>query len=90
MDTRHRTILFSNAVAAALVGLDPAQLVGEPVLQFASARKTSASGPMGPRCWRRAPSAKPSCSGVTVRWCRWSSGWWHARRICMTRHCLSP
>ena len=27
VDTRHRTILFSNAVAAALVGLDPAQLV---------------------------------------------------------------
>ena len=36
VDTRHRTILFSNAVAAALVGLDPAQLVGEPVLRFAS------------------------------------------------------
>ena len=36
VDVRHRTILFSNAVAAALVGLDPAQLVGEPVLRFAS------------------------------------------------------
>ena len=36
VDDRHRTILFSTAVAAALVGLDPAQLVGEPVLRFAS------------------------------------------------------
>ncbi len=36
VDLRQRTILFSNAVAAALVGLDPAQLVGQPVLRFAA------------------------------------------------------
>ncbi len=36
VDLQQRTILFSNAVAAALVGMAPDQLVGEPVLRFAA------------------------------------------------------
>jgi len=36
VDTQRRTILFSNATAAALVGLDPAALVGAPVGRFAA------------------------------------------------------
>jgi hypothetical protein len=76
---------------AALVGLDPGNWWASRCFGFASTPQDQCFWADGAEVLAQGSQCQTQLQrNVTVRWCRWSSGWWHARRICMTRHCLSP